>query len=60
VLGVCGIRIGWIMTVFQLERFHTPQSLYISYIFSWAVTFLIQMFAFFKIYRQHTAKLKME
>jgi putative MATE family efflux protein len=60
VLGVCGIRIGWIMTVFQLERFHTPQSLYISYIFSWAVTFLIQMFAFFRIYRQHTAKLKME
>ena len=60
VLGVCGIRIGWIMTVFQMERFHTPQSLYISYIFSWAVTFLIQMFAFFRIYRQHTMKLKTE
>ena len=60
VLGVCGIRIGWIMTVFQMDRFHTPQSLYISYIFSWTVTFLIQMFAFFKIYRQHTVKMKMD
>ena len=54
VLGVCGIRIGWIMTVFQIPQFHTPQSLYYSYLFSWAVTFLIQMFAFFKIYRKHT------
>ena len=54
ILGVCGIRIGWIMTIFQVPQFHTPQSLYISYIFSWTLTFLIQMFAFFKIYRKHT------
>jgi Na+-driven multidrug efflux pump len=54
VLGVCGIRIGWVMTIFQIPQFHTPQSLYISYIFSWAVTFLIQMYAFIKIYRKHT------
>jgi Na+-driven multidrug efflux pump len=54
VLGVCGIRIGWVMTIFRMEQFHTPQSLYISYIFSWAVTFLIQMYAFMKIYRKHT------
>ena len=53
VLGVCGIRIGWIMTIFQIPRFHTPQSLYFSYIISWSLTFLIQMFAFFKVYRKH-------
>ena len=57
VLGVCGIRIGWIMTIFQLPRFHTPQSLYFSYIISWSLTFLIQMYAFFKIYRKHTKTL---
>ena len=57
VLGVCGIRIGWIMTVFRMEQFHTPQSLYISYLFSWAVTFLIQLYAFFRIYRQHINRL---
>ena len=57
VLGVCGIRIGWVMTIFQMEQFHNPQSLYISYIFSWAVTFLIQLFAFFKIYRKHRRQL---
>ena len=55
VLGVCGIRIGWIMTVFQMPRFHTPGNLYASYLFSWTVTFLIQMFVFLRIYRKHTA-----
>ena len=54
ILGVCGIRIGWIMTIFQVAQFHTPQNLYVSYIFSWTLTFLIQMYAFFKIYRKHT------
>ena len=56
VLGVCGIRIGWVMTIFQIPRFHTPQSLYFSYIISWSITFLIQMFAFFRIYRKHTGR----
>ena len=56
VLGVCGIRIGWIMTIFQIPQFHTPYSLYFSYIISWTLTFLIQMFAFFRIYRKHTGR----
>ena len=60
VLGVCGIRIGWILTIFQLPQFHTPQCLYASYPFSWAVTFLIQLLAFFHVYRQHTSDWKKE
>ena len=56
VLGVCGIRIGWILTVFRMEAFHTPQCLFFSYTVSWLVTFLIQMAAFFRVYRQHTAQ----
>ena len=52
VLGVCGIRIGWIYTIFQIPAFHTPQCLYISYPISWAVTFLCQMVAFIIIYRR--------
>ena len=58
VLGVCGIRIGWIMTVFQIPRFHTPQCLYISYAISWAVTFAIQFAAFRYIFRKHTRTLQ--
>ncbi len=54
VLGVCGIRIGWIYTIFQIPQFHTPQCLYYSYAFSWTVTFLIQMAAFFVVFRRET------
>lgn len=54
VLGVCGIRIGWITTVFQMPQFHTPQCLYFSYTVSWTITFLCQMTAFFFVYRKFT------
>ena len=52
VLGVCGMRLGWIYTIFQIPRFHTPQCLYISYPVSWIVTFLFQIAAFFLVYRK--------
>ncbi|MBQ9092347.1 MAG: MATE family efflux transporter [Anaerotignum sp.] len=52
VLGVCGIRIGWIYSIFQMPKFHTPQCLYASYTISWTATFLCQMIAFFLIYRK--------
>ncbi|MBE6685883.1 MAG: MATE family efflux transporter [Ruminococcaceae bacterium] len=53
VLGVCGFRIAWILTIFQIERFHTPQCLYASYTFSWTLTFLIQIIAFVFVYRRY-------
>ena len=53
VLGVCGLRIGWIYTIFQIPRFHTPQCLYFSYTISWTITFLCQLAAFFMVYRRH-------
>ncbi len=53
VLGVCGIRIGWIYTIFQIPRFHTPQCLYFSYTVSWTLTFLFQLAAFLRVCRKH-------
>ena len=53
VLGVCGIRIGWIYTIFQIPAFHTPASLYISYPVSWTVTFLFQLAAFLRFYKRY-------
>lgn len=52
VLGVCGVRIGWVMTVFRLPQFHTLAALYFSYPISWIVTFMIQMVAFVIFYRK--------
>lgn len=50
VLGVCGLRIFWIYTVFQV--YHTPQCLFFSYTVSWIVTFLFQIAAFFLVCRK--------
>lgn len=52
VLGVCGIRIAWVNTIFQLPQYHTPKSLYVSYPVSWVVTFLVQLLCFFVIYKR--------
>ena len=54
VLGVVGIRAGWIFTIFQLPGFHTPQCLFSSYTISWFITFLCQLTAFVLIYRKLT------
>lgn len=53
VLGVCGIRLLWIGTVFQVPRFHTPNCLYLSYGVSWVITFLAQFVAFWLVYKKH-------
>ena len=52
VLGVCGFRIAWIYTVFQIPRYHTPNCLYASYIISWLITFFIQFLLFWYAYRK--------
>lgn len=57
ILGVCGIRIVWIYTIFQMPRYHTPQCLYFSYTVSWTITFLVQLAAFFAVYRRKTREI---
>lgn len=52
VMGVCGLRVIWLNTVFRV--FHTPQCLYLSYLVSWTVTFIIQRIAFHFVYQKHT------
>lgn len=56
VLGVCGIRMVWIYTVFQ--AYHTPECLYLSYTISWIATFLCQMAAFIVVFRRNRRRWK--
>jgi putative MATE family efflux protein len=44
IIGVCGIRITWIYTVFAAD--HTLETLYISYPISWAITALVHFGCF--------------
>jgi len=52
IMGVCGIRIMWIYTIFQIPQFHTPECLYLSYLLSWFGTFVFQTIAFIIIYKK--------
>ncbi len=49
VVGVVGMRLGWIYTVFRIPKYHTLKSLYLSYLISWAMTFAVEIIVFFVI-----------
>lgn len=57
VLGVCGTRIVWVYTVFQLLD-HTLKSLYISYPVSWMATFAVHFLCYVVVKRRliHSAR----
>ncbi|MBQ8288158.1 MAG: MATE family efflux transporter, partial [Clostridia bacterium] len=52
VLGVCGLRILWIYTIFRIPAYHTPECLYLSYTVSWLATFLCQLVAYMIVFRR--------
>ena len=52
ILGICGLRIFWIYTIFQIPGYHTPQCLFFSYTVTWVVTFLCQIAAFLLVCRK--------
>ena len=53
-VGACGLRILWIMTVFQWKR--SLFTLYISYPISWGITFAAHVICFI-IVRKHVRKI---
>lgn len=54
ILGVVGIRITWIYTVFP--RFRTLESLYLSYPFSWAITSAVHLICILAVRKKFTEK----
>lgn len=54
VLGICGIRLFWILVIFAMPQFHTPFWLYVSYPVSWVITLTAQAIAFVAVYRKLT------
>lgn len=60
ILGACGLRVVWIYTVFQIPRFHTMQSLYLSYPISWILTLAAELIACLLLYRKHFAGKELE
>ncbi len=60
VVGVCGFRIFWIYTVFQLPQYHSLPGLYLSYAISWIISYLAISFIFFGVVRSRRKKAEQE
>lgn len=54
ILGVCGVRLIWVATIFQAHR--TPACLYLSYPISWIITAAIHTVCFLVIRKKAYAK----
>lgn len=52
IIGICGIRLLWIYTVFQIPKFHTFNTLFFSYPVSWLVTFILQLTVYIILYKR--------
>ena len=59
ILGICGFRLFWIMIIFHLPAFHSPQALYISYPISWIITFILNITAFAIVFRRKRRHMEM-
>lgn len=57
IIGVCGLRLVWIFTVFA--HHHTPETLFIIYPISWLVTFAAEFIAYIVV-RKRRQKLGLE
>lgn len=42
-VGVCGLRLLWIATVFQIPKYHVVETIYVSYPISWTLTLLVHI-----------------
>ncbi|MGN1403809.1 MAG: MATE family efflux transporter [Ruminococcus sp.] len=46
IVGVCGLRLVWLATVFQMPAYHRIETVYISYAVTWILTIVIYVTAF--------------
>jgi putative MATE family efflux protein len=58
VIGVCGVRLVWIFTVFRSPQFHSLDSLYFSYDISWLMCILVQILAVTILYKKRKKQIQ--
>ena len=52
IVGVCGVRLLWIFTLFRMELFHSIFWLIMIYPLSWLVTGIVLMFCYMRIRKE--------
>jgi len=56
IVGVCGVRILWCLTVFRLPACHNPQMLYGIYPITWTLITALQLVVFLIVYNRQKQK----
>ena len=51
-LGACAFRIAWIFVFFQIDRFHTIDTVYFAYPISWTLTVCVHAICFLVVRRK--------
>ena len=59
VIGICALRLVWLATVFQIEKYHTVEMIYYTYPLSWTVTLVAHFISFAVIRRKIHKKWKL-
>ncbi|MCR5848515.1 MAG: MATE family efflux transporter [Lachnospiraceae bacterium] len=52
-LGACVFRIVWLSTLFQIDKWHSIQTIYYSYPISWILTFSVHMICYIIVKRKY-------
>ncbi len=50
-VGACGLRIVWIMTVFKIPQFHKIETVYWSYPITWTITLVAHVICFILVFK---------
>lgn len=56
--GFCGLRILWCLTVFRIEEYHTPYTLYIIYPISWLIIASLRCVLFWYAYNKQKKEIE--
>lgn len=52
--GACGIRLLWLATIFNIPKYHTTGTVYLSYPVSWSITILAHVICYIIVFRKKT------
>lgn len=51
-IGACLFRIVYLMTIFKMERFHYPITIFFSYPISWIITYVVNLICYIIIFNK--------
>ena len=59
-IGFCGLSILWCMTVFQIPKYHTPQTLFAIYPITWVIIAILQFIIWGVVYNKQNKRINCE